>query len=58
MQSSSVTLREYAATLCENLGIIKKTKQNKSINAIEEQTIHEFKIFNTRLIISGFIAVF
>lgn len=59
MQPNSVTLQGYSVTLCGDFGIIKKKKQNnKNINAIEEQTIHKFKIFNTRLIISGFIAVF
>jgi len=42
----------------KTLALLKKKQKNKNINAIEEQTIHKFKIFNTRLIISGFIAVF
>lgn len=49
--------RDIRRHYVENLGIITKTKQNKNINAVEEQTIHELKIFNTRLVISGFIAV-
>ena len=58
MQQTVPLCRDIQRHYVENRGIITKTKQNKNINAIEEQTFHELKIFNTWLIISGFIAVF
>lgn len=47
---------EYLTAYCVvNLGDYFKNKNN--ITASVEQTIHKFKIFNTRLIISGYMDV-